>query len=122
MKSRFSRTIKFISLICIISFMFQGCAGKRDPILVDSIQKGDSELSCKGLEIKLNSTKDDINSKEKEIEKKEDSNMLIAVLSLFVFLMMFAWDLSEDEEQELKSLEDRRDNLENMYIEKCGKD
>ena len=66
MKSRFSKKIKFISIICIISFMFQGCAGKRDPILVDKIQKGDSELSCKGIQLKLNSTKDDIKSKEFE--------------------------------------------------------
>ena len=122
MKSKFSKKIKFISLICIISFMFQGCAGKRAPILVDKIQKGDSELSCKVIQLKLNSTKDDIKSKQREIEKKEDSNMMILVLSLFIFLMMFAYDLSEDEEQELKSLEDRLDNLEIMYIEKCGND
>ena len=122
MKSRFSKKIRFISLICIISFMFQGCAGKGDPILVDKIQKGDSELSCKGIQLKINSTKHDIKSKEKEIEKKDDSNMLVLVLSLFIFLMVFAYDLSEEEEQELKSLEDRLDNLEIMYIEKCGND
>ena len=112
--------LKIISIIILISFVLNGCAGRDDPQLVEKKQFGDENLSCEGLNFKLSSIKDDIKYQKDEIEQKEDTNTIVAIVSFLLPLLLFALDFSEDEEEELKSMEDRKKYLEEKYLVKCG--
>lgn len=115
-----SSSLKIISIIILIPFVLVSCAGKDDPQLVEKIQSGDENLSCDELNEKLSSINDDIKKQKEEIEQKEDTNTTYLLLMIVMPVFIIAYDFSEDEEEELKSMENRKKYLEEQYLVKCG--
>jgi len=113
--------LKIISIIILIPFVLISCAGKDDPQLVEKTQSGDEKLSCDELNYKLSSIKDDIKNQQDEIEQKEEKNTTYLLLMLVIPVFILGMDSSEDEEEELKSMEDRKKYLEEKYLVKCEK-
>ena len=117
-----SSSLKIISIIILIPFVLVSCAGKDDPQLVEKIQSGEENLSCDELNEKLSSINDDIKNQQDEIEQKEDTNTTYLFLMIVMPVFIIAYDFSEDEEEELKSMEERKKYLEKKYLVKCGKE
>lgn len=116
--------MKVVSIIIIICF-FCSCAGafKGPALTIPESSPLDQSKTCAEVESELRKIKEDVDLRTKAVETKQGSNIALGVIGLFIFWpALFAMDLSETEQNELRDWQKRHKYLQDLYLSKnCEK-
>ena len=100
-----------LTSMVVIAGILAGCAG-RDPIPVSATQVYDKDLDCEDIAFEIDNNNKKIRATVGELEDAKGSNVALAVTGVLLFWpVLFAMDLSDAEEVEIRALQARNGNL-----------
>jgi len=113
---------RLITVFIALSFI-TNCLGHRTatPVSVEEIT--DSAMTCESLNISIREADAGTDALQRAEESKEGLNWVMIGIGLPVFWpALFFMDASNDEKIELKALQERKEHLKVIYLEKCTKE
>ena len=99
------------ALVLTTAIILAGCAG-RDPVPVAVQQSYDKDMDCDDISFEIENNNKRIRATVKELEDTKGDNVAWGVVGVVLFWpALFAMDLSDAEEVEIRALQDRSHNL-----------
>ncbi len=108
---------KPVTLCLIATLALSACAG-RAPNPVETVQKGDADLSCSELRTEINTNTNTLQALRKEQGDKAAKNAVAGVTGAFLLVPLFFIDAKGAAGEEARALQNRNHGLVTRYNNK----